>query len=145
MADSRYSLGILFEADSTKKDLEDDFGTVVLEGTGRPEEKDVANVSTQEWYGENGEEVFIPKSGVVFKPYDWKVKMGIKWTDADSVKSKFDALCNGLCGKVMTLTYNYAKVAVRGAWVKSIGQSDFSAVDGEVYMVFDVTFRVSRP
>lgn len=123
-----------------------------------PETKDLAK---RDWYDENGEDVYIPTDGLMFKAYDMDVKFLYVGTESN-MASDLKGFINFLYGKnsggspLLAIYDEYTKTGRRGVYVAGIdnellayddanGTMDNGQIVSDVVGVFKVKFRVTDP
>lgn len=105
-------------------------------------DKEVANVVTQEWYGVNGEDAYIPNQ-LVFRAYDMNITFCAKDSSskkAEEIKDAYVNAVNALKERIsMENTYNRIKHG--SFYIKNVQNEDV----GENFIIFKVTFRITEP
>lgn len=98
-----------------------------------------------DWFDEDGEDVYVPNGRAALSAYDIKVKLaykGVRNSAGGALKNFFDWILVGMF-KIYDTHTGIGRQDVR---VKSIGDdADFHADAGEEIVVFDVTLRVGDP
>ncbi len=114
-----------------------------------PEIKDLPK---RDWPDENGEDIYIPSSGLRFKAYDIDVKMLYVGTESNmstQIKSFIDFLYGRNTGGNPSLTIydEYTKTGRQGVIVTNVDNELFvyDDVNTEAIAQFKVKFRVTDP
>lgn len=144
-------------------DTQEQFGVVCQEFPFKylPESKELPK---RDWYDEDGEDVYIPKSGLRLAAYDLEVKflyVGSESRMSANIKDFIDFICGrinytsksnkvtiNVTQNVMLCVYDqYTKTGRRGVFVKEVSSELFAYddVNSEVIGMFKVKFRVTDP
>lgn len=109
------------------------------------------DVSSQEWFGEDGEDVYLP-STLSLKAFDWSAKLGCKASSASAVNNYINTFVKALKGGVgrgnamMKIYSAFLDMGRQNIYFKNIKDIDLF-VDGEGASdaMFTITFRVTDP
>lgn len=114
-----------------------------------PETKEPAK---QEWFDEDGEDVYIPAEGLRFKAYDLEVKflyVGSKSAMAEDLKGFIEFICGKDSGgsPFLAIYDEYTQTGRRGVYVDSVNNDllTYDDANSDVIGVFKVKFRVTDP
>lgn len=114
-----------------------------------PETKELAS---RDWHDEDGEDVYIPPTGLRFKAYDLEVKFLYTGTE-DSMQSDLNRFIRFIYGRnsngspMLAVYDEYTKTGRRGIYVMDIDNEllDYNDSDTDVLAVMKVKFRVTDP
>lgn len=143
-----YSIVFQKEAQSAPlKDLLDNF-SIVCTSFPYARNVDTKELPKNDWFDENGEDVFIPPS-VKFKAYDITIGLcycGVKGTGL----AKINSLRNYLSGvsdncASMKIYNSHTGFGRKGVYLKSFGEMEFSVLNGNEIIEFDITLGVTDP
>lgn len=118
----------------------------------------IKNVVSQDWPDEHGEDVWLPKTGIVNKAYDFEVEF-IYYADDGMATEQIRAFCNEIKGKWLQVYDTYTKMGRRGVYVSEFDpdpkfkrrkiqarELDESATPGiRDYVCFKIKFKVNDP
>ena len=116
----------------------------------------IKNIVTQDWPDEHGEDVFLPKSGIINKAYDYEVEF-IYLADDGMATERIRAFCDKIKGKWLQIYDTYTIMGRKGVYVEefdsdpTIRRRKVMGVDQDGasiirdYVYFKVKFRVNDP
>lgn len=118
----------------------------------------IKNLVTQDWPDENGEDVWLPKTGIVNKAYDFNAEF-IYYADDGMATENIRAFANEIKGKWLQIYDTYTKMGRKGVYVsefdpdppfkrrkiqvRELDESGTPAIRDYVY--FKVKFMVNDP
>lgn len=138
-----YTLYMQLTADDSEvKDSFSDFGFAVSE-IPWPDEEAKA-VATRDWPDEDGEDAYIPPTGLVLKAYDLTVEFVYKG-EAGTAYSAYKALRGYLISGELKIYDPYWKRGCKGVWVKKLGNLEPFRTNADEGVSAKVTFRVGDP
>lgn len=118
----------------------------------------IKNLVTQDWPDENGEDVWLPKTGIVNKAYDFDVEF-IYFADDGMATENIRAFANEIKGKWLQIYDTYTKMGRRGVYVSEFDADppfkrrkiNIPHIEDGIkhefldYVSFKVKFRVNDP
>lgn len=121
-----------------------DFGFAVCDIPWPDEE--VQEVATREWPGEDGEDAYVPPTGLKLQAYDVEVEFCYKG-NVNTAYAAYKALRDYLIGEggFLRIYDPYWKRGRQGVYVKKISGLDLHRTDIDEVLSAKVTFRVTDP
>ena len=117
----------------------------------------IKNLVTQDWPDENGEDVWLPKTGIVNKAYDFDVEF-IYYADDGMATENIRAFANEIKGKWLQIYDTYTQMGRKGVYVSEFDADppfkrrkiQLRVLDNGLpairdYVYFKVKFRVNDP
>lgn len=136
-----YTLWMQRDGGETKDSLSD-FGFAVCDIPWPAEE--TQDVTTREWPGEDGEDAYVPPTGLKLKAYDLEVEFCYKG-DMNTAYPSYKALRNWLIGGMLKIYDPYWKKGRVGIYPKKIGDLEPHRDNTGEMLFCKATFRVTDP
>jgi len=126
-------------------DLEETYSCVCLD-IPNPVASEIQDISSQQWYGESGEDAYVPNV-IKFKAFDWDIKCGIKASSTSNLNTYLGEMISLLTNNgVFSIYSSFVDTGFSDVYYKGVkDQEQFIDGNGMSVITFTLSLRVTKP